>query len=29
MLQDFQVSDIFNAFDAFSANSFNKEVESL
>lgn len=29
MPQDFQVSDVFNAFDAFSANSFNKEVESL
>ena len=29
MLQDFQVSDVFNVFDAFSANSFNKEVESL
>ena len=29
MLQDFQVSDVFNAFDVFTANSFNEEVESL
>lgn len=29
MLQDFQVSDVFNAFDAFSANLFNEEVEPV